>query len=261
MGHCDRNGQASNTMPTLRRTLSSHLLEPMATEQRSLIEETRPRLSIEENRRLIDLENKARILLGDMGPRLARERVWPLDLRWQETHPAQRPVLAQVRLLLTSWTDRVRAGRGLVLLGTVGTGKDHLAACCLWESVRLGFTARWLYAQTHFARLRDGMDGGQQEDTLVQPYIEADVLTISDPIPPLGDLTAWNTNQLLRLVDERYRRMRPTILTVNAADEKDVAARLSTPLFDRVREGAEIFVCRWPSFRRQQDSPTSIAKS
>jgi hypothetical protein len=77
-------------------------------------------------------------------------------------------------------------------------------------------------------------------------------LAISDPIPPVGEPTAWNLGQLYRLLDRRYRDLKQTWVTLNALSIEDADAKLSAPMFDRLREDAELFACFWPSFRERR---------
>ncbi len=99
----------------------------------------------------------------------------------------------------------VRDGRGIVLLGAVGTGKDHLLAAMLYRAVHAGFACRWLSGQEFYGDLRDRMDSGKAEEQRFRELQTPDVLAISDPIPPVGSPTAWNVAQLYRLLDRRYR--------------------------------------------------------
>ncbi len=220
----------------------------------------------EEQRRAREAEERERErrqlikpLAADLGARYAEGRA-RLE-NFEVYHPAQAEVLGRLRAIRATWPEALQRGEGLILMGTVGTGKDHLQAALLYDAARHGLTVRWFSAQDVFSRLRDAMGAGkgdrQGEDELLRDYERAQVLGISDPVPAVGELSAWNVAQLTRLVDRRYRQLRPTLLTINAADENDAALRLSAPLYDRLRHGAEILLCRWPSYRRRQ--PEAVA--
>jgi DNA replication protein DnaC len=73
---------------------------------------------------------------------------------------------------------------------------------------------------------------------------------ISDPVPPVGEMTPWQTTALYRLTDARYRAGRATWVTINATSLDDINARLTTPIFDRLRHDAELIHCNWPSYRK-----------
>lgn len=165
-------------------------------------------------------------------------------------HVNQRPVVAALRA--ANVEEMVKAGRGIVLLGAVGTGKDHLLAAMLYRAVQAGFSCRWLNGQEFYGELRDRMDSGASEDKRFRELKTPDVLAISDPIPPVGSPTSWNVTQLYRLLDRRYRDLRSTWVSMNAASVQDADEMLSSPSWDRLRESALILKCFWPSYREKR---------
>jgi DNA replication protein DnaC len=220
---------------------------PTEEEMRAAEEQRRAREAEEREREIRQLiAPLARDLGARYGPGRARLE------NFEQYHPAQAELLGRLRAILATWPKALQQGEGLIFMGPVGVGKDFLLAVSLYAAARHGLTARWFSAQDLFARLRDAMDTHIGEAELLRDYERADVLGISDPVPAVGELSPWNVSQLTRLVDRRYRQLRPTLLTVNAADENDAALRLSAPLYDRLRHGAEVLVCRWPSYRRRQ---------
>lgn len=156
-------------------------------------------------------------------------------------HANQTPVIEALRT--ANVADMVKDGRGIVLLGSVGTGKDHLLAAM-----------RWLSGPEFYGDLRDRMDTGDSEDQRFHELKRPKVLAISDPIPPVGGPTAWNVSQLYRLLDRRYRDLRSTWMTLNATSERDADELLSAPIWDRLRENALVLKCFWPSYRQQRAS-------
>jgi DNA replication protein DnaC len=86
------------------------------------------------------------------------------------------------------------------------------------------------------------------------------ILAVSDPIPPMGETSAWNAALLYRIVEWRYRDLKATWMTLNA-ESLEEAQHLTTPaVFDRLREGAIMIPCFWPSYRGRarggEHSPT-----
>ena len=147
----------------------------------------------------------------------------------------------------------VTSSRGLVLLGTVGTGKDHLLAALLYAAARSGHSARWVNGQEVFGQFRDRIDTGKADEQHFRELCAPAVLGISDPIPPVGQAGAWDLGNLYRLLDRRYRAMKATWVTINAQSADDADAKLSEPVFDRLRDGAEIVTCCWPSYRERRN--------
>jgi DNA replication protein DnaC len=192
--------------------------------------------------RLTDLQN-------DLGPRYSCRRA-TLDA-FEVYHPAQQQVLDRLRAWKAAWPTPLKEGKGLMLYGPCGTGKDHLLAALLYQAVGdHGLTARWTNGTVLYSRFRDVMHARDTtEEQILDHYAKPDILAISDPIPPSGEVTAFQVGQLFMLLDERYRSMKSTWITLNVTSEADAQARLSLPLFDRLREGAELVRCYWPSYR------------
>jgi len=120
-------------------------------------------------------------------------------------------------------------GNFLVLAGSTGVGKTHLALACAWEWFDDGFTVI-------FARVDDLLDQlrkGYQEDTYYRRLDElrrCSLLVLDD----LGteDITDWAGEKIDRIVDWRYVNRLPLVVTTNARRE-DLAPRVASRLGDR----------------------------
>jgi DNA replication protein DnaC len=141
--------------------------------------------------------------------------------------------------------------RGLVLYGSVGTGKDHLIAAVLYEVARAGIPTSWTSGEDLFLAIRDTMDTSETEERILTRYLRPIVLGISDPTSPRGDLGDWDARVLARIIDRRYRAFRPTWITMNATSRDDARNRLTSLIWDRMQDQAELIPCFWPSFRER----------
>lgn len=188
-------------------------------------------------------------LANDLGSRYSFDRT-RLEC-FEVYHAAQRTVLDQLQRLAAGLPARVQSGEGIVFLGTVGAGKDHLMAAMLYLAAGLGVPCRWVNGQEVFGQFRDRIDTGQRDEDAFRELCAPQVLGISDPILPVGNPSAWDVGNLYRLLDRRYRAVKSTWVAVNALTVEDADARLSEPVFDRLREGAEIVKCFWPSYRER----------
>lgn len=139
---------------------------------------------------------------------------------------------------------------GLTLYGPVGTGKDHLAFAVCVEAIRLGKAVRWINGQRWFGSIRDAMDTNRSEADIILELAMPDVLCISDPLPPIGQLTQHQATMLYRLVDARYGRSLPTIVTVNVANDAEADERMGVATWDRLTHDAWKLFCNWPSYRK-----------
>lgn len=183
------------------------------------------------------------------------QRYWPDRVKLSEFkvyHANQKAVVERLKQLTTSIGSLVSEGSGVIFYGPVGTGKDHLLASMLYEAAREGHECRWINGQELYGTIRDNMDSNAKESKFVSELYSPKVLAISDPIPPVGDPSAWNVSQLYRILDRRYRSMKSTWVSLNALSEEDADAKLSAPVFDRLRENAAVFPCFWPSFRERK---------
>ena len=188
-----------------------------------------------------------RALAADLGrrysPTLAAFESYRVYAKGQEE------VIDQLRAFTAQFPGVIERGEGLILYGSVGTGKDHLCAAALYAACHAGLSCRWIGGQELYGRFRDQIDDKRSEREQSIELAAPDVLAISDPIPAAGDLSKWSIDQLYRLIDRRYREMRSTWITVNAATPEEAKAKLSAQVFDRLREGATLVKCFWPSFR------------
>lgn len=106
--------------------------------------------------------------------------------------------------------------RNLLLLGDVGVGKTHAAAAMAFvQHVDHGHTLIFVSSPL----LLDGMRPGRDDADLARQHaIDVDLLVIDD----LGSEKAsdWTAEQLGIVVDERYRRQRPTVVTSNLSPDR-----------------------------------------
>jgi DNA replication protein DnaC len=148
--------------------------------------------------------------------------------------------------------EQIADCRNLVLYGPVGTGKDHLAfSIAAAAALHHGKSVGWINGQDWFGELRDEMsDNGETERRILLRLCAPDVFVVSDPLPPYGSLSQHQGTMLYRLINARYRFGKPTIVTVNVADDEEAYNRLGAATWDRLRDKAWQIHCNWPSFRK-----------
>jgi DNA replication protein DnaC len=162
----------------------------------------------------------------------------------------QRATVTKIREYLDELPAQIDGGRNLILYGTVGTGKDHLLAVACKAAAAIDRRVEWRNAADIFtaAKATWGKAGASVEDIL-QPLQRADVLALSDPIPAVGEIDHHEVRWLLALIDKRYREMRPTWVTLNAADGNDARKALSHQVVDRLQHNATVCDMKWNSYR------------
>lgn len=158
----------------------------------------------------------------------------------------------EAKSTVAKFVESARFDLGVLLYGSVGTGKDHLLAAMLYAAADAGLSASWVNGQEIYSRFRDAMDSKVSEHSLMLEFSKPDVLGISDPIPPVVDPSkpnAWRTELLFRVLESRYRDCKSTWVTLNAQSPEDAERKLSEPVFDRLKHGAIMIPCFWPSYR------------
>jgi DNA replication protein DnaC len=155
---------------------------------------------------------------------------------------------------------------GLVLIGPPGTGKTHLAAATLMELIRR-FQIRGRFvdctAMIHEIQFSFDADTAFSKSRVLAPVLDAELLVLDE----LGAFkpSAWVNDLLYLILNTRYTRQLPTIITTNyrvasaGAQEKPehqlgpdrLAARISPPLVSRLYEMARIVELDAADFRRE----------
>lgn len=122
----------------------------------------------------------------------------------------------EVKNACMRWADNYanEEGTGLVLCGNYGTGKTHLATATA-RTVLEKYGAR-VWFSTFAGMLQELKSAyGSSDDfaKAMHKYKTVDLLVIDD----LGkeNMTAWGSETLFTIVDERYRNMKSLIITTN----------------------------------------------
>jgi DNA replication protein DnaC len=125
-------------------------------------------------------------------------------------------VLAAVRGFTDEIDERLEQGRGLWLMGDVGTGKTTLAMIVSKAAVEAGRSVAIYSMPRLLARIRRTYDAAPGEDSYLEFF---DRLTSVDLLH-IDDLGAekrsdWVLEQLYAIVDERYQSQRSMVVTSN----------------------------------------------
>jgi DNA replication protein DnaC len=159
-----------------------------------------------------------------------------------EPKPHTRPALMLARRYAEEFPPDGQAAAGLLLSGSVGTGKTHLAAAIVQALARRGFQPLFVDIRDLLDRLRRSYDDKAAENAgeIMAPIVKADLVVIDE----LGASrpTDWVFDTVDLLIGGLYNRLVPTIVTTNfpnqgegeaAASDYARAARRET-LCDRI---------------------------
>jgi DNA replication protein DnaC len=118
--------------------------------------------------------------------------------------------LLAARHYITAWDENRKSGRGLFLVGDIGTGKTLVASALANTLVEGGLAEVGFYTVTEvLARLKDW---DQNTDTLA--LCKDVALLVLDDIG-IERVTEWGVSQLFDILNARYQGSRPTVYTSN----------------------------------------------
>ena len=145
--------------------------------------------------------------------------------------------------------ELVSEGRCLILGGSPGTGKTHLAVAVAYRAIQNGYDAYFTTAAELIDELAAA--GRGQLRKALAPYVQPHVLVIDE----VGYLTCCPdaTNVLFQVVNHRYLHKKPMLFTTNkplnqwgqVLHDPDLAEAIT----DRVLERGRFIQLRGPSYR------------
>ena len=156
-------------------------------------------------------------------------------------------VLKNARVRVQEFVDlwpSTDEGRGLLLMGTCGVGKTHLAVAALVEIISANKPGRLLFSnfQDLIQEIQASFDSDEvpSKSQLLRPLLEADLLVLDE----LGSQkpTTFVQDILYYVINSRYNTERTTIFTTNYFDygtdaEKDtLESRIGKRLRSRLAE-------------------------
>lgn len=147
-----------------------------------------------------------------------------------------------------------RVGWGIFLFGPAGRGKDHLMVAMIRHAVlNCGYPVTWKNGLDLFGDFRDLMNSDKREADVISDYVRPEILAISDPIPPSGQLTDYQATMLQRIVDARYRQLKPVWVTCNAEGQTDAEKKLGVPVVGRLSDNALVIKTSWSNYRKPRE--------
>ena len=236
------------TQPSLRRNFELKPLDEVQAAERKRAARER-----EEQERRDRIAQQSRALTSRVGKRYSQCSIEGFEIS-SDRHEAarQRAVLSKIAAYRDSVASAIDAGENLVLCGKKGTGKDHLLSVLMFAAIQEGKTVQFWSGVDLWASIRDAIDSAKSEKTWLAEILAPDVLAISDPLPPIGSLTDFQSACFFRIVDARYRAMKSVWVTTNSGGE-DAETRAGSQAIDRLRDGSLSVTFDWKSHRKSKN--------
>jgi DNA replication protein DnaC len=149
-------------------------------------------------------------------------------------------VVRVVRDFAAAVDERLRAGRGLWLMGDVGTGKTTLATLVSKAALAAGATVA-IYSLPDLVRqIRRTYDegAGLSDVELIDRLAAVELLQLDD----LGAerTSDWVLEQLYSIVNARYEAERSIVLTTNISDLDELRRQVGERTVSRLTEMCEL---------------------
>ena len=116
----------------------------------------------------------------------------------------------------TKFDQYKKAGTGLIISGTYGTGKSHLAAAITIKLINQGVPVIFGTMINLLDKIKESYGKrkiGETEGDLVEMYSKVDLLVIDDL--GKGKLTDWVLEKLYLIINNRYENNLPLVITSN----------------------------------------------
>ena len=147
-------------------------------------------------------------------------------------------------------TAKLKLGRGMIITGTVGVGKTHLAASIINEIIKPDNSVNAIYVtfSDMIRHIRSAWrDRSVDEQSLINKYSSVSMLIIDEIGVQFGSDSEMV--QMFEVMNKRYGEMLPTVLISNLQMD-ELCKLLGDRIIDRMREDDGIAVrMDWESNR------------
>ncbi|MFL5845149.1 MAG: ATP-binding protein [Solirubrobacteraceae bacterium] len=149
------------------------------------------------------------------------------------------PVVRQIRGYIRAMDANLDAGRGLWLVGEVGTGKTTLAMLVAKAALEQGRSVAIYSMPRLLNEIRRTYDEGSDSSyiQLLDRLAEVDLLHIDDVGAEKS--SAWVLEQVYAIVNARYEAQRSMTITTNLGDE-ELSEQIGIRTVSRLKEMCEL---------------------
>lgn len=156
--------------------------------------------------------------------------------------------------------------RGLLLMGTVGVGKTHLAVSILKGLTERGFTCLFYEFGSLLKEIQDSYNANTKTSELgvLSPVLSSEILVLDEV--GASKPTDWVRDTMAHIINTRYNDQKLTIFTTNYPDERrsereeTLEDRIGSRLRSRVYEMCKTVNITGEDYRRNFDKPVESRK-
>lgn len=161
--------------------------------------------------------------------------------------PSQVSALEVVKAYANEFEANYKAGTGLVLSGSPGTGKSHLAGAVL-QHIMPNHCGLYITCMALIRAVRGAWrkESEKSESEILSMFTSTPLLVLDEIGVQYG--TDGEQTILFDVLDRRYRDMRPTILLTNQS-AKGFKEFIGERSFDRLTETSRWVAFDWDSYR------------
>jgi DNA replication protein DnaC len=165
------------------------------------------------------------------------------------TNPGQQRALEVAKGYADDFAEAWQSGKGLLLLGNVGTGKTHLAVGIARKAMEQGAETVFTTTAEMLARIKAtwGQRVAPSESEVMARFASVDLLVLDE----VGSIKCAGREReiLFAILGSRHNAMLPTIFTANlTADE--LPTYLGDQIVSRLREsGSQTVIFGWGDYR------------
>uniref|UniRef100_UPI00333EA0DC ATP-binding protein n=1 Tax=Castellaniella defragrans TaxID=75697 RepID=UPI00333EA0DC len=155
-----------------------------------------------------------------------------------------------IKTYARGFDDALATGRNLILFGTVGSGKTHLAVSAAHSVIDQGYSAVFASVMSAVRSVKETYRKGadRTERDAIEALIAPDLLILDE----VGVQFGSDAEKLIlfEIINGRYESMRPTIVISNL-NMAGLQEYLGERVVDRLREGGgRAILFDWPSYRK-----------
>jgi DNA replication protein DnaC len=141
----------------------------------------------------------------------------------------------------------IKSGRGLILMGPVGTGKTSAAIAVLQYGLQRDYGGMFIGMSSLLDTLFTTKEKSREEWLEFERRLRETTLLVIDDLgteKPDG----WVQIKLDSIINERYNRMKPVVVTTNL-DAQGLKHTYSARIIDRLRQTNKVLAFPGPSLR------------